>query len=441
MTAASESSSPQPRVGAVAILAAGQGTRMRSPLPKVLHPICGRSMLGWVLAAAHEVDPRRVIVVVGDHNQDALEQEARAEWPGDPEALEFAVQSPQLGTGHALQVCAGSLADLAQDEAVLVLYGDMPALTPESLRELVRARPAGGAALLTAVLDDPTGYGRILRDDRGGVTGIVEQKDASPEQLAISETNVGVYALPGGDLPERLGRLSNDNAQGEYYLTDLVADYVGDGVPVAPMELEDVREAGGVNTLAQLSAARATCQERLLLEHLAAGVFIEDPETTYIDVGVEIGAGSRILPCTVIRRGVTVGEQCEVGPFTHLRVGTVLDDRAEVGNFTETKKARLGSGTKAKHLAYLGDVTIGAKANIGAGTIVANYDGVNKHPTQIGDRAFIGSGSVLIAPTDIGAGALTGGGAVLTPRTKVPAGTVWVGVPARELPGKESGRG
>lgn len=423
----------------MAILAAGQGTRMRSPLPKVLHPICGRSMLGWVLDAAQAVEPRRVVVVVSDQNREALEAEARAEWSGDPGALEFVVQSPQLGTGHAVQVCSGAFADLDEDEAVLVLYGDMPALTPESLRELLEARPKGGAAMLTAILDDPTGYGRILRDERGSVLGIVEQKDASEQQRAIRETNVGVYALSGGDLPARLDRLTNDNAQGEYYLTDLVADYVSDGVPVVPLALDDVREAAGVNTLSQLSAARSTCQERILLEHLAAGVFIEDPETTYVDVGVELGRGTRILPCTVIRRGVRVGEECEVGPFTHLRVGSVLEDRAEVGNFTETKKARLGSGTKAKHLSYLGDVSIGAGANIGAGTIVANYDGTHKHPTEIGDRAFIGSGSVLIAPTQVGEGALTGGGAVVTRGSVIPPGAVWVGVPARPLPKRPPG--
>ena len=429
-----------PPTHAVAILAAGKGTRMRSPLPKVLHPLCGRPMLHWVLDQAAVLEPRKTLLVLGDRSE-PVEASAAAfaappadgSRPQGPGSMGVVRQEPQLGTGHALQCCADELAGGAG--AVVVLYGDMPALRPETLLELVQARPEGGASLLVAELEDPTGYGRILRDpaDPERVIGIVEEKDATPEQRALREVNVGVYALPAEGLPDRLGRLSNDNAQGEYYLTDLVEMLVTDGAAVRAVTLADAREARGVNTLSQLGEARAIVQERILEEHLAAGVLIEDPATTYIDHGVEIGPGTHVLPCTVIRSGVVVGAGCEVGPFSHLRVGSTLEDGAEVGNFTETKKATLGRGVKAKHLSYLGDVTIGEGTNIGAGTIVANYDGKAKHHTEIGPQAFVGSGSVLIAPSTVGRGATTGGGAIVTRGSRIPDGEVWVGVPARPI--------
>lgn len=427
-----------PQTHAVAILAAGKGTRMRSPLPKVLHPLCGRPLVHWVLDQAASLAPRRVLLVLGDRSEPV--EVAAGEWSAeaaDRPAPAVVRQEPQLGTGHALQCCGDAL-DGGRG-AVVVLYGDMPALRPETLAELVAARPEGGASLLVARLEEPTGYGRILRDpaDPARVVGIVEERDASPEQRALCEVNVGVYALPAENLPALLARLDNRNAQGEYYLTDLVELLVADGRQVRPVTLADPREARGVNTLAELSEARAVVQERILAEHLAAGVLIEDPATTYIDHGVRIGAGTHVLPCTVIRRGVSIGAGCEVGPFSHLRVGTVLDDGAEVGNFTETKQARLGPRVKAKHLSYLGDVTIGAGTNIGAGTIVANYDGTTKHHTDIGADAFVGSGSVLIAPSTVGRGATTGGGAIVTRNSTIPDGAVWVGVPARPIVKRE----
>jgi bifunctional UDP-N-acetylglucosamine pyrophosphorylase/glucosamine-1-phosphate N-acetyltransferase len=384
-------------------------------------------MVDWVLDLAGGLSPERTLLVVGDS---AAEVGQRA-----GESAEVVVQEPQLGTGHALQVCGASLEGLTG--SVVVLYGDMPGLRPETLAALVAARPEGGAAMLTALLDDPTGYGRVIRGDGGGVRRIVEQRDAAPDELAVREINMGVYAFPAERLPELLGRLDNDNAQGEYYLTDVISMLVEEGRDVRAVPVEDAREACGVNTLSQLSEARAVIQERILEEHLAAGVLIEDPATTYIDHGVEIGAGTHVLPCTVIRSGVRIGSGCEVGPFTQLRVGTVLDDGAEVGNFTECKQAHLGSGVKAKHLSYLGDVSIGRGTNIGAGTIVANYDGVAKHKTVIGEDAFVGSGSVLIAPLQVGEGATTGGGAIVTRNSEVGPGEVWVGVPARPLPPRE----
>jgi len=313
-----------------------------------------------------------------------------------------------------------------------VLYGDMPLLTPANLQALVAAAGRARAAMLTAEVEKPRGFGRVLRD-RGEFAGVIEEKDARPEQLALREVNLGVYAFARADLERFLPRLTNRNAQGEYYLTDVPAMILGDRGRVEAIVLEDEREAIGVNTVEHLSEARAELQWRILAAHMAAGVYIEDPATTFIDHGVEIAPGARVLPCTVIRSGVRIGPDCEVGPFTHLRAGTVLEEGAEVGNFTEAKQARIGAHSKAKHLAYLGDVSIGQRANIGAGTIVANYDGKHKHRTEIGDRAFIGSGSVLIAPCTVGEGALTGGGAVVTRNAHIPPGEAWVGVPARPL--------
>ncbi len=426
--------------GSVVVLAAGRGTRMRSALPKVVHRACGRTLLGWVLEGARSLNPERVVLVLGSDAeavQAALEADGElrhfsgALGQGTGPTLEVVIQEPQLGTGHALQIAAPALTGTSG--AVTVLYGDMPLLRPESLQALVAGRPAGGASMSVARVADPSGYGRVLRSESGAVQAVVEHRDASPDQLAIDEINVGLYSLPAELVDDHLARLSSDNAPGELYLTDLVGTLVADGVALEAVELEDLGEAQGVNTLAQLSSARAELQERLLLQHMAAGVRIEDPATTYIDHDVEIGADTVVLPCTVLRAGVRIGTGCEVGPFTHLRTGSVLEDGAAVGNFTELKQARLGKGTKAKHLSYLGNVEVGADANIGAGTIVANYDGKHKHATTIADRAFIGSGSILIAPCAVGEGALVGAGAVVKRNSKVPAGEAWVGVPARAL--------
>jgi len=344
----------------------------------------------------------------------------------------FVLQEPQLGTGDALRRCLPELGGATG--AVVVLSGDMPLLSAASLERLCAAQAeTGGAALLTARPVDARSFGRVVRDASGGVQRIVEERDALPEVRALSEVNLGVYAFAAEDLARELPRLGRDNAQREYYLTDVVAALVAAGRPVAAVVLEDEREAIGVNTLAHLAEARAALQARILEAHMAAGVWVEDPATTYIDHGVSIGSGTRILPCTVIRSGVEIGAGCEVGPFTHLRAGTVLEDGAEMGNFTEAKASRLGRHSKAKHLAYLGDATIGERANIGAGTVFANYDGKKKHATKVGDRSFIGSGTILVAPATVGEGAVTGAGAVVTRGSQVPPGETWVGVPARPI--------
>ena len=423
----------------VVVLAAGKGTRMKSERPKVLHALCGRSMLGWVLESVAGLAPSRIVLVVG-HGAADVEREARAELAalGKEALLRVVLQQPQLGTGHALQVASHELGDATR---VVVTYGDMPLLRTESLADLVAAQEARGAdstAFLTAIVDDPYGYGRVVRDDDGDFVRIVEQKDATVEERLIDEVNLGVYCFARGPLGDTqrgdLAALRNDNVQKEFYITDLAGIARKAGRPVAPVILEDVEEAAGVNSLAQLAEARWVVQMRILEQHLANGVQIEDPSTTFIDHGVAIGVGAEILPCTVIRSGVRIAAGAHVGPFAHLREGTVLEEGAKVGNFTEVKKSTLGPGAKANHLSYIGDATIGAKANIGAGTIFANYDGKAKHKSVVGPGAFVGSGSIIVAPNTVPANATTGAGAVLTRSARMGEGEVWIGMPARRLP-------
>lgn len=417
----------------VVILAAGKGTRMKSDRPKVLHELCGRPMLGWVLDAAAALDPERIVVVVG-HKAEDVEAAARKELPGHD--LQFVLQEPQLGTGHALQVAAPAI---GAAERVVVTYGDMPMLSADSLRALVAAQSGDGqndafdsVSLLTALVDDPFGYGRVVRMEDDAFERIVEQKDATEAEQLLNEVNLGVYCFARAHLDRDLGRLTNDNAQGEYYITDLAGMAASDGRRVVPVVLEDSGEAQGINDLAQLADVRWQIQLRILEGHMANGVQIMDPATTFIDHGVTIGVGTEILPCTVIRSGVVVGEGCEVGPFSHLRVGTVMEDASEVGNFTELKKSRLGKGSKAKHLSYLGDTEVGENANIGAGTIFANYDGKDKHKSIVGDGAFVGSGTIVVAPNEVPKGATTGAGAVVTGSAKIKEGETWIGLPARK---------
>ncbi|MDZ4774420.1 MAG: NTP transferase domain-containing protein [Planctomycetota bacterium] len=415
----------------VVILAAGMGKRMKSARPKVLHALCGRPLIGWVVDQAQALDPQRIVVVVG-HGADEVEAALAA--TGQKERVTFVRQEPQQGTGHALQCC---LPALGKDPGVVVvLYGDMPLLRPESLQALLqmqRESARGGAALLTATPDNPRGFGRIVRADDDSVVKIVEDKDASADEKEITEVNLGVYAFDGKELVARLPKLESKNAQGEYYLTDVIGMLVSAKKPVAALEIEDVEETIGINTLADLAEARWVAQLRILEKHLENGVQIEDPATTYIDHGVTIGVGTKILPCTVIRSGVVIGEHCEVGPFAQLRAGTVLEDGAEIGNFTECKNTRMGAHSKAKHLAYLGDAKIGAKTNIGAGTIFANYDGKAKHTTIVGDKVFVGSGTVIVAPNTIPSGVTTGAGAIVVKNSAIQADETWVGIPARAL--------
>jgi bifunctional UDP-N-acetylglucosamine pyrophosphorylase/glucosamine-1-phosphate N-acetyltransferase len=414
---------------AVVVLAAGKGTRTRLPIPKVLLSACGRSLLDWVLGEVEALAPERTVLVL-HHGKDEIEKTLRLEqrpW------VSVVDQGEPRGTGHAVLAAARFLEGFHGD--LLVLYGDCPLMSAATLRALVAARHGAGgeaaAAMLTAYPADPTGLGRILRDPQGGLLCIREERDCSPSERRINEINTGFYCFAPELLFPALRRVKAENVQKEYYLTDVVGILVEDGAGVTTLEADATEEVLGVNSLDQLAAARKVLQERILVDHMQRGVLIEDPVTTYIDAGVEIGAGTRILPCTVIRGGVRIAANCEVGPFAHLRVGTELLEGAEIGNFVEAKKTRVGRHTKAKHLTYLGDTEIGDHTNIGAGSITANYDGKHKHMTRIGNHAFVGSGTIIVAPAEVGDGAMTGAGALITRRTVIPPGAVYLGVPAR----------
>ena len=428
---------------AVICLAAGLGKRTKVSVPKVLLPLCGRTLAASALAAAAALEPVRTVVVL--HHQLEKVQKSLQEACGSMFAsLQFVDQGAPKGTGHAVQVAMQALADFEGD--VLVIYGDCPLITTATLRELRELRGNAACSVLTAFPDSPAGLGRILRDAKGRFVGIREDKDCSAEERAIEEINAGFYCFDSKALRPALGNLAPNNAQGEYYLTDAVAAFAQAGTDVPTLVIDDAREIQGVNSLADLAQAREIMQERILLEHLGNGVIITDPASTWIDHGVTIGADTKILPCVVIGSGCTIGSHCEVGPFAQLRAGTVLEDGAEIGNFVEAKKTRMGKGAKAKHLTYLGDAVVGAKANIGAGTITANYDGVHKSETRIGERCFVGSGTVIVAPSELGDRSMTGAGAIVKRGSKVGADEVWVGLPAkflkrRELPPEKSAPG
>jgi bifunctional UDP-N-acetylglucosamine pyrophosphorylase/glucosamine-1-phosphate N-acetyltransferase len=432
---------------AVVVLAAGKGTRTKLDIPKVLLPLCGAPLLDHVLDAAETLEPDHLVVVL-HHQMHAIAQqlEGRFEQLG----VQVVDQGEPLGTGHAMQRALEELdrkLGAPFDGDVLVLYGDSPLIRPDTLEALISGLrdpieeplpdaldgKSAMATLLTTDSLDPYGLGRILRDEDGYFVGIREQKDCSHEEAHIDEVHTGFCCFASEGLRMTLPELSSSNKQGEYYLTDCFGMLVDKGELVVPVMTDDGQQVQGVNDLSQLAAVRDGYQERVHLELLSKGVLIEDPATTVIERGVEIGRGTRILPFTVIRAGVRIGEDCEVGPFSHLRVGAVLEDHAEVGNFVEMKKSVLGSGSKAKHLTYLGDAKIGRKVNVGAGTITANYDGKAKHVTEIADGAFIGSGTIIVAPAKVGERALTGAGALVKRGSEIAAGQVVVGVPARPL--------
>lgn len=417
----------------VVILAAGKGTRMYSDLPKVLHLLAGKPMVQHVIDAANGLGARKVHLVYG-HGGDLLQSTLT-----DP-SLNWVLQAEQLGTGHAMQQAAPHFAD---DEDILMLYGDVPLISVPTLQRLQRAKPAGGIALLTVMLENPTGYGRIIRRN-GSVVGIVEQKDASPEQLAINEVNTGILMANGADLKRWLSKLTNNNAQGEYYITDIIALAHQEGRTTEAVHPDRATETDGVNNRLQLATLERIYQAEQAERLLLAGVMLNDParfdlrgelkhgrdvviDTNVIIEGrvtlgnrVKIGSGCHLKNCII-------GDDCEIsaysvledaelaacstaGPFARLRPGSKLAEGAHVGNFVEMKKATLGKGSKAGHLSYLGDAEIGASVNIGAGTITCNYDGVNKSKTIIGDNVFVGSDTQLVAPVSVAAGATIAAG-------------------------------
>ncbi len=422
----------------IIVLAAGQGTRMRSDLPKVLHPVGGRPLLGHVLEVARGLSPKSIHVVYGHGGEDLI---ARFESPG----LNWCHQSPQLGTGHAVQQ---ALPGVEPGACVLVLYGDVPLIRAETLRALLDHLPGHGLALLSVELSDPGGYGRVLRAPEGAVRAIVEERDAQGRERDITEVNTGILAARAGDLRRWLERLDNDNAQGEYYLTDCVAAAVGEGLTVSAVVCPDPSEVMGVNDKAQLAVCERAYQRRQAEHLMRAGATLLDPArldvrgqvtvgrdvTLDIDVilegevslgdGVHIGAhcvirdahiaaGTVVRPFTVIERA-ELGERCQIGPYTRIRPDTRLADEVHLGNFVEVKKAFIDERSKVNHLSYIGDSLVGKRVNVGAGTITCNYDGAHKHTTRIGDDVFIGSDTQLIAPLSVGDGATIGAGTTLT---------------------------
>ncbi len=409
------------------ILAAGHGKRMKSERAKVLHEVCGRPMIRYVVEAVRGAGARTIIVVVGygaDQVREALADE--------PDIL-FATQERQLGTGDAVRACRPLLE--GYQGATLVLVGDEPLIRPEPLADLLTRRETEAAACLlgTAIVPDPTGFGRILRDGAGRFLRIVEERDCSPEERAIREVNPSCYAFELPGLWDALERLDTGNAQGEYYLTDApqLLEAMGRRVIALPcLEPDDIL---GVNTRQHLAQAHAILQTRIQDRLMEAGVSIVDPRNTYVDGRASIGRDSVIYPFSVITGTVRVGVGCKVGPYAHLRDGTVLEDGVEVGAFVEVNRSTLGAGSKARHLAYLGDATVGQSVNVGAGVITANFDGKLKHATTIGDQSFLGSGSILVAPVRIGSNATIGAGAVVTKNHDVADGQTVVGVPARPI--------
>jgi len=436
----------------VVILAAGKSTRMKSARPKVLHDLSGRMLIEHVLHSAAALEPETTTLVVGHAADDV--RAALAGWP----SLQFVEQSPQLGTGHALLQAESILKD--KRGVVLLLYADVPLLSTGTLQRLLETHRGTKAAatILTTEMQDPYGYGRIVRDAKGQVARIVEERDASAEQHKIREINSGIYAFNLSGLFDALHRLENDNAQGEYYLTDLVALLYQEKKKIETLLLDSPDELRGVNSRAELAELTAIIRARKNRSLMIGGVTLEDPASAYIDEDVEVAADCTIGPNVRLQGKTTVGERCRIesgsrltnvtvgagvtildhcvitdavigddaklGPFAHVRPASVVGPGAHVGNFVELKKTTLGKGSKANHLAYLGDAKIGDGVNVGAGTITCNYDGVNKHITTIEDGAFIGSDTQLVAPVTIGRGAYVGTGTTI--REDVPAGALAV---------------
>jgi bifunctional UDP-N-acetylglucosamine pyrophosphorylase/glucosamine-1-phosphate N-acetyltransferase len=452
---------------AVLVLAAGAGTRMRSDTPKVLHQLAGRSILAHALLSVGKLSPQHLVVVLGhDRERVAAEVDHVTDELGRP--IDIAVQDQQLGTGHAVQCGLSALPD-GFTGTVVVTYGDVPLLDADTLAELIATHGAASAAatMLTTTLDDPTGYGRIIRSADGQVTSIVEQVDATPTQQAIREINAGVYAFDGTALRSALSRLKSDNAQQELYLTDVISILRGDGLVVAAMHVDDSTLVAGINDRVQLAELGAELNRRIVTAHQRAGVTIVDPATTWIDVDVTVGRDTVVHPGTQLLGSTSIGQRCQigpdttltdvvvgdeaavvrthggqssigagaaVGPFAYLRPGTVLGAQGKLGAFVETKNATIGTGTKVPHLTYVGDADIGDHSNIGASSVFVNYDGENKSRTTIGSHVRTGSDTMFVAPVTVGDGAYTGAGTVV--REDVPPGALAVSAgPQRNIEG------
>jgi bifunctional UDP-N-acetylglucosamine pyrophosphorylase / glucosamine-1-phosphate N-acetyltransferase len=437
------------------VLAAGQGTRMRSAIPKVLHNLLGRPLASYSIEAARDASGTKPILVIG-HGQDEVRQVF-----GD--RAEYIIQEPQLGTGHAVLQAKAVLE--GKSDLVLVTYADMPLVTATTLRELIDAQRAhaGPVTMLTVIAEDPRGFGRVIRNEQGHVLEVVEEAQATPEQLEIQELNSGVYCFESAWLWKALEEVQL-SPKGEYYLTDLIGIATAQGHPVQAFISKDNEEVIGINTRVHLAEATGILRRRINETWMLAGVTIIDPTTTYIEPGVTIGRDTTLLPSTFLQGETSIGEYCllgpntiinntrignnckvlasvvekailednvDIGPYGHLRKGSHLAEGVHMGNFGEVKNSYLGPGTKMGHFSYIGDTTTGAEVNIGAGTITCNFDGKNKNHTEIGEGAFIGSDTMLVAPVEIGEGARTGAGAVVT--RNVPPNSLAVGMPARTI--------
>lgn len=444
----------------VLILAAGNSTRLKSRLTKVLHPVCGRPMIDYVLDGARSVRPQKICLVVGNGREE-IQEHLR-----DQKGLIFAHQKERLGTAHAVQTGLKALGKIRGP--VLILTGDAPCLQAFTLKQLLNAQPQAPLALLTAVLPNPQGYGRILRNLEGRIYGIVEEKNASPEQRQFNEINAGFYRADAEFLRKTLPKIRKDPLKGEYYLTDLVALAVEQNLPVESLTVEDLHEVLGANTRAELAYLHQILQTEIVRRHLDQGVGMQNPDSLIIDHGVKIGADSYLgsgvqllgktrvgkacqIEAACILKNAVLGEEvqvkafsyfedCEVrsqaviGPFARLRPGTTVEEQAHVGNFVELKKTRLGKGSKANHLSYLGDAVIGKGVNIGAGTITCNYDGKHKYTTHLGDGVFVGSNTQFVAPVKVGKKAYIGAGTTVT--KNVPPGALAISrVPQENIKG------
>ena len=414
---------------AVIILAAGKSTRMKSELPKVLHELCGRPMLGYVLDLVTALKPAQVVAVLG-YQQELVRKFI-------PKGIKIAIQKKLIGTADAVK--AGLAALKGFKGTVLILYGDNPLLKKQTLKKLLDYHLENNvdATLLTAQLKKPSGYGRIMRDKYSSICGIVEEKDADELQKDIKEINTGIMAFKKEKLLANLGSIRMNNRKKEYYLTDIIEIFAKKNYLVDGLKIQDTQEALGINTRAQLAKANCLMQKTINDKLMQDGVTIIDPSSTFIHFGTAIGKDTVIYPFTVIERDVKIGKRCLVGPFAHLREGVGLGDDVTAGNFIEMVRSRIGTKTLVKHFSYLGDCSVGSNVNIGAGAVTANFDGKNKNYTVIKDNVSIGSDTVMVAPVKIGKFAITGAGSVVT--RNIPDKTVVVGVPARILRKKVRG--
>ena len=410
---------------AVIILAAGKGERMKSSLPKVLHALCGRPMILYTLDLVTRLKPNKVISVLG-HKHSSVEKHI-------PKNIKIVLQEKLLGTADAVRRTDRFLKNF--NGTVVVLYADHPLFKEATIKELIRHHLKNGCdvTLLTAQAIDPSGYGRILRDNYGNISGIVEENRANEFQREIKEVNLGAICFNKKTLFKALRQIKQDPAKKEYYLTEAVRILYRQGALIESVKITNLDEAMGINSHSDLMKANRLMRKNIIERLLGQEVKIIDPETTFIDWQVKIGKDTVIYPFTIIESGVKIGSRCLIGPFCHLRPGTTVKDKSEIGNFLELVRSRVGKKTKIKHFGYIGDSRIGNQVNVGAGTVTANFDGKNKNLTIINDRAFIGSDTVLVAPVKIGKAAVTGAGSAVTKNKNVPDGKVVVGVPARVL--------